>query len=366
MRVLIAPDRFADTLSAVEAARAIAAGWGRRAPADDLEAVPMTDGGPGFCEALHATLGGDLLAVTVPGPYGDPVPGTVLLAGETGYVEAAQACGLHLTAAGDVEQASSRGVGELVLAATRAGARSVVVGLAGVGTNDGGAGLLSALGAVCDVDGALDHGPAGLASVERVDVAPAREAVGDVHMVAALDVDSPLLGLIGTTNVHGGRRGVPEERKQAVDLTLERLASAAGRKLASAKGAGAGGGLGYALMLLGAAPEPALPLVSETLALLERAQRADLVVTGEAAFDFSSRSGTVPYAVAEVAARALQPCIALAGEVLVGAREMRALGIESAYAVADLPGQQPVTDHVADPAAGLAALAERVARTWSR
>lgn len=364
MRVLIAPDRFEGTLTAVEAARAIADGWSRRAPADVVETVPMTDGGPGFCEALRATLGGDLLAVTVTGPYGGPVPAAVLVADGTAYVESAQACGLHLTAGAgaDVERATSTGVGELVLAAVRAGARRVVLGLGGVGVNDGGAGLLAALGATAEPPAALDAGPSGLAALERVDLAEARRALDGVTLVAAVDVDNPLLGLIGTTNVHGAGRGIAEERKQAVDLALERLASATDKRLALAKGAGAAGGLGFAALLLGAVPEPAMSLVVTTLGLEDRARAADLVVTGEAAFDFSSRSGTVPYAVAEVAARALQPCIALAGEVLVGAREMRALGIESAYAVADMPGVSATTD----PAGRLAALAERVARTWSR
>src|SRR6478752_7036646 len=101
MRVLVAPDKFAGTLSAVEAAEAIAAGWRRRAPGDELDLAPMSDGGPGFVDVLHAALGGELLAVTVRGPHGTPTPGTVLLvadgAGRTGYVESAQACGLHLT-----------------------------------------------------------------------------------------------------------------------------------------------------------------------------------------------------------------------------------------------------------------------------
>ena len=119
MRVLIAPDKFAGTLTAVEAAEAIAEGWRRRAPDDDLELVPMADGGPGFTDVLHASLGGDLLAVTVTGPYGDPVPASVLVVDDTAYVESAQACGLHVTPPEqrDPERASTRGVGEMILAA---------------------------------------------------------------------------------------------------------------------------------------------------------------------------------------------------------------------------------------------------------
>jgi glycerate kinase len=364
MRVVIAPDKFAGTLTAVEAAQAIAEGWRRRAPHDELELVPMADGGPGFVDVLHASLGGDLLALTVTGPYGDLVPATVLLVEGTAYVESAQACGLHLTPPEerDPERATTRGVGELVAAAVDAGAGRVVVGLGGSGTNDGGAGLLSALGAVASPPGALDHGPDGLSSLESVDLAPARSRLNGVQIVAASDVDNPLLGLIGATNVYGPQKGVAADRLQAVDATLERLAAATDKKVALAKGAGAAGGLGFALLLLGATRQPGVELVAEAVGLDQKAASADLVITGEGAFDFSSRSGKVPYGVAAIAGRALAPCIALAGKVLVGSREMRALGVESAYSVADLVGEEA---SFADPAGSLARLAERTARTWS-
>ena len=365
VRVLIAPDRFTGTLSAVEAAEAIAAGWRRRAPDDELDLVPMADGGPGFVDVLHASLGGELLAVTVRGPLGGRVPGSVLLVGDTAYVESAQACGLHLTAAEqpDPERATSYGVGELLAAAVDADARTIRVGLGGSGTNDGGAGMLSALGATAEPDtGVLLRGPRGLTELETVDLAAARSRLAGITLEAASDVDNPLLGLTGTTSVHGVARGLAAERLPAVDAMLQRLAEATDRKVALARGAGAGGGLGFGLLLLGAARAPGVEVVAEAVDLPAHARRADLVVTGEGAFDFSSRSGTVPYAVARVAAEALQPCIALAGRVLVGARETRALGIESAYAVDDLVGADAGT---ADPAAGLARLAERVARTWS-
>jgi glycerate kinase len=210
--------------------------------------------------------------------------------------------------------------------------------------------------------GALDRGPSSLETLESVDLSAVRARLAGVVLVAATDVDNPLLGLIGATNVYGPQKGVAEDRKIAVDATLERLAAATDKKLALAQGAGAAGGLGFALMLLGATRTPGITLVAEAVGLPGRARRADLVVTGEGAFDFSSRSGKVPYGVAQVAAEALRPCIALAGQVLVGSREMRALGIESAYATVDLVGEQA---SFADPAGSLARLAERAARTWS-
>ena len=149
MHVVFAPDKFAGTLSALEAAEAMATGWARRAPEDVLVQVPMSDGGPGFVDVLHAALGGELDAVTVTGPYGDPTPATILRSGDTSYVESAQAVGLHLTEPEhrQPERATTRGLGELLGLAVDAGATRVVLGLGGSATNDAGAGLLSALGA---------------------------------------------------------------------------------------------------------------------------------------------------------------------------------------------------------------------------
>ena len=356
MRILIAPDKFAGTLTAVEAADAIAAGWRRRAPDDEIDLAPMADGGPGFVDVLHAALGGELLAVTVRGPHGEPTPATVLLHHRTAYVEAAQACGLQLTGGEGAESATTYGVGELLLAAIDAGATRIVVGLGGSGTNDGGAGLLAAVGATADRP--LDAGAAGLAGIRHVEL-PAF----DIDLVAATDVDNPLTGLFGATKVFGPQKGIAEDRLPVLDGRLEELAAATDRRVALEKGAGAAGGLGFALLLLGATRQPGIELVAHALRLPERARAADLVVTGEGAFDYSSRGGKVPYGVAEVAGAALRPCVVLAGQVHVGSREMRALGVESAYSLVDVVGEDRA---FADPAGALSDLAERVARTWSR
>ena len=357
MRVLIAPDKFAGTLSAVEAAEAIAEGWRRRAPGDELDLAPMSDGGPGFVDVVHAALGGDLLSVTVEGPYGGPVPGLVLRVGDTAYVESAHACGLHLTRDGDPEKASTYGVGQLVAAAVDSGARRVVIGLGGSGTSDGGAGLLAALGA--EPSAALRGGAAGLAGLDQVELPTSPDA----DLLIASDVDNPLTGLFGAAKTYGPQKGIAEERLPAVDGLLVHFAERTDSRLALEKGAGAAGGLGFGLMLLGARREPGIELVAGLVDLAARARRADLVITGEGAFDFSSRSGKVPYGVAAVAAEAIRPCIALAGRVLVGSREMRALGIEAAYSVVDLVGEDRA---MSDPARSLAALSERTARSWSR
>jgi glycerate kinase len=364
MRVVFAPDKFAGTLTAVEAAAAMATGWARRAPDDELVQVPMSDGGPGFVDVLHAALGGDLRVVTVPDPYGRPVPAAVLVVGETAYVESAQAVGLHLTEPEhrQPERGSTRGLGELLAHALDTDVSRIVVGLGGSATNDAGAGLLAALGATSD-GGRLDEGPAALADLTSVELESAHARFGGVELVLASDVDNPLLGINGATKIYGPQKGLPEERLVTVDGWLQHFAELTDRKLAAQKGAGAAGGLGFALMLLGGTRESGVALVAEAVGLPDKVRGADLVVTGEGAFDFSSRSGKVPYGVAEVAAEQLVPCIALAGQVLVGSREMRALGVESAYSLVELVGEERA---LGAPAEALAELAMRTARTWSR
>ncbi|MGH3357769.1 MAG: glycerate kinase family protein [Nocardioidaceae bacterium] len=369
MRVLIAPDKFAGTLTAVEAANAIAEGWSERAPADELDLAPMADGGPGFVSVLHASLGGELVAGTVRGPLGEPTPVSVLLHDRTAYVESAQACGLHLVdpTERDPANASSYGVGESVLAALETGADRIVVGLGGSATNDGGAGMLAALGATADVP--LDRGPNALPGIGAADVDAARKRLAEVDLVMATDVDNVLLGMFGATKVFGPQKGIDDADIPRIDGLLDRYvvavcgATPAQRRAADAPGAGAAGGLGFAMVLLGATRESGIDLVAAAAGVPALAGRCDVVVTGEGAYDFQSRSGKVVYGVAQVAAEALRPCVVLAGQVLVGSREMRAMGIESAYSMVDLVGEERALE---DPASSLRALASRVARTWSR
>ncbi|TCM44257.1 glycerate kinase [Kribbella sp. VKM Ac-2568] len=364
MRVLIAPDKFAGTLTAVEAAAAIEEGWRRRDPQAEVLVAPMADGGPGFIDVLTAVVDGTLLSVTVRGPLGEEVPATVLVAGETAYVETAQACGLHLVEPKDrrPEDATTYGVGQLIAAAVDAGAKRIILGLGGSGTNDAGAGLLAALGATA-VGGTLDAGATGLATLTEVDLEPARSKLAGVEFVAASDVENPMLGLRGATNVFGSQKGITDDRKPEVDLWLTKFAELAGRKTADAKGAGAAGGLGYALLLLGAERVSGIDLVAELTGLQVKAAQVDIVLTGEGAFDFQSRDGKVISGVAKVANDAMRPCVVLAGKVQIGAREMRTMGVESAYSLVDAVGEERA---FADPHGSLAAVAERVARTWAR
>lgn len=361
MHVLIAPDSFAGTLSAPEAARAIAQGWQAYAPADTVDLAPLADGGEGFVEVLHEALGGELAALTVHGPDGAAVPATLLQVDDVAYVESAQACGMPLGDPDRATDASSFGVGELVRAAVAAGARRIVVGVGSSAVTDGGAGALAALGAVADRP--LDAGARSLRGIGRVDLDAARRLVAGRQLVCAHDTSGPLTGLFGTAKSAGPERGLAEADILAVDAALEEWARATHRRASLDPAAGAGGGLGFALGLLDADATSGIGLVMEQTNLRARARDADVVLTGEGRFDHTSRAGKVPHGVALVAGEALRPCVVLAGEVLVGTREMRALGIEAAYALSDEVGVERARGE-AYPS--LVATAARVARTWSR
>jgi glycerate kinase len=189
----------------------------------------------------------------------------------------------------------------------------------------------------------------------------------DVQLVAATDVDAPLLGLHGASAVFGPQKGATREQVMLLDARLgswaDELEAAAGRAVRDLPGAGAAGGLGAALFALGGSCEPGIGLVTRLVKLDHRVTKADLVVTGEGTFDFSSLSGKVVSGVAAAAANVGLPCLVIAGQVTVGRRESASAGIEATYAVADAVG---VEASMAEPAAELAALAERVAREWSR
>jgi glycerate kinase len=379
VKVLVAPDKFAGTLSAVEAASAIAEGWRRTCPDDEMVLVPLADGGPGFLDVLEASLGGRKVPTLVRGPLGDPVPAAVLLVGETAYVETAQACGLHLVPQErrDPRATTTHGVGELVALAVAEGARRIVLGLGGSATSDGGAGMLAALGATAsgpedhDVTALLSEGTAGLRSVRAVDLEPARRAVAGVALVAASDVDNPLLGLRGAANGFARQKGADDAAVMEIEGDLEHLVAVVGRRPdgkdpSVALGSGAAGGLGYALLHLGAERVPGIATVLETVGFADRVALADLVVTGEGCFDWQSLRGKVVSGVAEAAMASGRGCVVLAGRVEVGRREYGATGVSGAYAVVDALAEQGLPPEAAfvDPAGHLAGIAARAARTW--
>jgi glycerate kinase len=381
VRVIVAPDRFSGSLTATEAAEAIALGWQRHAPADELDICPLSDGGPGFVDALYAALGGRLIPVEVPGPLGEPALAVVLLTqppdgAATAYLESSQACGLHLITPErrNPGRTSSLGVGVLIATALAAGAHRIVVGLGGAGTNDGGAGMLAGLARELGIDAADELAAGGEAlrglEPERLSGLGALiERLAGVDLVVASDDDVVLLGFKGTSALHAEKLGAAPEQAQELDLAIADFARAAltatglPQRLVAEPGAGAAGGLGFGLSLLGGRREPGASTVAEAVGLAERLTRAQLIVTGEGSLDWQSLRGKVVTAVAKLAQEVAVPTVALAGQVLVGRRELLSVGIESAYPVARTP--QEVAGSLADPAGTLADRAERVARTWS-
>lgn len=371
MRIVVAPDGFGGTLSAREAAEAIAEGWRRAVPADDVRLVPLADGGTGFAEVLHTALGGTVHRREVTGPLGDPVAGSWLQVGDTAYLECASACGLHHVPRADrtpgvARVATTRGVGELLAGARDAGARRIVVGLGGSATTDGGAGMLATLGLTpVDDDGLpLPDGGAGLAACARLD---GGAALDGIELVAASDVDNPLLGPHGAAAVFGPQKGADATTVRELDRALEvfarPLAALAGRDVREEASAGAAGGLGAALLALGARVESGAGLVRELVGLDAELDAAELAITGEGSFDWQSLRGKLVTAVARGAADRGIPCVVLAGQVSVGRREAGAAGVDSAHGVADELG---LDASMADPAGTLAELASRVAPRWSR
>ena len=384
MHVVIAPDCYTGSLTAGQAADAIADGWARTAPRDVLSRVPLSDGGPGFVDVLAANLRGEVRAVVTTDPLGREVPATLLLVDEDGrhtaYLESAQATGLHLLAPDerDPTRTTTLGVGTMLLAALDAGARRIVIGLGGSATNDAGAGLLAALG-VGPVD-RLALGGLALADTSEDDVRgleAARERLRGTDLVIASDVDSPLLGLKGASAVFGPQKGASEHDAQRLENALGHFASVVARVRPPARdlltgtlirperqpGAGAAGGLGYALHLLGARQVSGVGAVLDAVGFGHVLATADLVVTGEGRFDWQSLRGKVVVGVAEAAARLGLPAIAIPGQSLVGRREAMTAGLSGVYPVAERP--QQVADALADPVGTLSARAARVARTWS-
>lgn len=385
MHVLIAPDCFTGTLTATQAAEAIAEGWRRSAPHDLLTLMPLSDGGPGFLDVLaSARLEGTTVLATTTDPLGREVPAALLLVESEGrrtaYLESAQAAGLHLLAADERNPGvtSTYGVGLLLDAALREGAERIVVGLGGSGTNDGGAGMLAALGA----GSAHDLARGGLALADLPDAAlkgleDVKDRFAAIELLAATDVDSPLLGLQGASAVFAPQKGASPALAQALEAALGRftevvqrthqssrdLLTGRPRRLDKEPGAGAAGGLGYGLMLLGGRRVSGVEEVLAAVGFDSVVSAADLVVTGEGRLDWQSLRGKVVAGVARAALEAATPTVVIAGQTMVGRREAMALGLSGTYAVAENPEQ--VEAAITDPVGTLAARAARVAATWS-
>lgn len=355
MRVLIAPDCFGDSLTAVEAARAIADGWHAARPEDEVILAPQSDGGPGFVRVLAAGDAGMQVRRT---RVDRPLTGTVQAEWlfdprtATAYLECAQACGLSLLGGPPTAQtavaAHSRGVGQLIEAALAEDVRCIVVGLGGSSCTDGGQGMVAALGG-------LDE---------------ARSRLAGVRLITASDVENPLLGENGAARVFGPQKGADPA---TVELLEKRLAAwadeleAGRREVRALPGAGAAGGLGAALLSLGAQRVSGAALIAERTGLSGQLASADLLVTGEGRLDGQTLGGKVVGALAGMAGLARPggvPVVVLAGQVALAEGEAGRLGLAATHSVAEFCGSaQRAIEEAAEQLRGLA---ERVAAGLAR
>ncbi|WP_032382919.1 glycerate kinase family protein [Rhodococcoides fascians] len=343
MRVMIAPDSFGDTLTAADAAAAIARGWAGVRSGDELELAPQSDGGPGFVEVLASRIG-TVHVADVDGPLGTPVQARWLLDGTVAYIESAQACGLHLVDGPLTPQsalkANSYGVGQLLSEALNSGATSIVVGLGGSSCTDGGRAMIRALG--------------GLGS--------AIERFSGIDLVAASDVENPLLGDAGAARVFGPQKGADTEtveRLEELNADWAAVLLAAGHDVADRPGAGAAGGMGAALFALGGRQVPGAAVVAERTGQRELLDSVDLVLTGEGKFDSQSLRGKLVTRIAAAGGATGIETVVLAGQVTLSKDDLASAGISAAHSISEFAGSVEVA--MTDAANQLEKLAAHVA-----
>ncbi len=340
MRIIVAPDSYKGSVSALGVAEAMERGIHAVFPGAQVIKVPIADGGEGTVEALVAATGGRLLHAEVRGPLGEPVQAHWGTSGDgaTAFLEMASASGLPLVPKErrDPRLTSTFGTGELMKAALDAGFRKLVIGIGGSATNDGGTGMARALGArFLDAEGQdLPEGGAALARLVRIDLSGLDPRLTEASILVACDVDNPLCGPRGASAVYGPQKGATPEMVQELDAALgvfaHVAAAATGRDIALKPGAGAAGGLGAGLLFFTPASlRPGVSIVLETTGFEALVQGADLVITGEGRTDFQTAMGKAPVGVAAVAQRHGVPVVCLSGGLGEGADEVLACGIDA-------------------------------------
>lgn len=348
LKIVAAPDKFRGSLSAAEAAKAMAIGARRADPSIRVIEIPMADGGEGTVEALVAATGGSFRSVRVKGPLGDPVEARFGLLGDgvTAALEMASASGLALIGRDrrDPWNASTRGTGELLIAAIEAGASRILLGIGGSATNDGGAGFAQALGyRLLDASGRdLPPGGGALDRLDRIDSAGLDPRIRGVVVQVACDVDNPLCGTRGASAIFGPQKGADPGMVGKLDRNLEYFTRIIERDLgvheATRPGAGAAGGLGLgSIAFAGATLEPGVTLVARAVGLETAMKDADLVLTGEGAIDISSSGGKTAVGVARIAKASNVPVIGLAGAIGAGADSVLNLGIDAYMSLCNRP-----------------------------
>lgn len=371
MRIIVAPDSYKGSLSAVEVADAMARGIGAVFPAAEVVRFPIADGGEGTVDALVTATGGRLVTQEVSGPLGEPVSAVwgILGDGSTAVIEMAAASGLPLVPREkrDPRLTSTFGTGELIKAALDAGLRRIIIGIGGSATNDGGAGMARALGVrFLDGDGRdLPEGGAALAGLASINLSGLDTRLRETAIQVACDVNNPLCGEKGASAVYGPQKGATPEMVVELDRALMHYAriveQTTGRVVSLLPGTGAAGGLGAGLLYFTSASLlPGVKIVLEAVGFARAVQSADLVITGEGCTDAQTAHGKAPLGVAQLARNCGVPVICLSGGLGAGAEHVLEHGIDALLGIVSCP--MPLEECMARAAELVEAATTRICR----
>lgn len=353
MKIVIAPDSFKESLSSSAVCEAISSGIEARLPDSQIISVPVADGGEGTLDALIAATKGQYFENIVTGPLPEMRINAsvgVLGDGETAVIEMARASGLELlpTEQRNPLKTTSFGTGELILAALDQGVKQLIIAIGGSATNDGGVGMMQALGArFLDLNGyEIGLGGEALNDITTIDCRNMDPRLSKVSVVVACDVDNPLVGENGASVIFGPQKGATPEMVAVLDEALtryaEKIEQQLGVSVAHSPGAGAAGGLGAALLaFLNAELKPGIEIVTETVALKDIMQGADWVITGEGRVDGQTLGGKTPAGVARIAQSLGIPVVILAGSLGEGCEKLSEIGVAGCFSVLSSPCSLP-------------------------
>ncbi|WOH36667.1 glycerate kinase [Thalassotalea fonticola] len=372
MKIVIAPDSFKESLTALEVANAIESGFKRVFSDAQYIKVPMADGGEGTVQALIDATNGKIVHTSVKGPLHATVDSFygIMGDGKTAVIEMAAASGLHLLNEDnkDAKFTCSFGTGQLIIDALEKGISKFIIGLGGSATNDGGAGMLTALGAMLtDRNGdALPPGGAHLHSVSNIDVSALHPKLSKASFQVACDVTNPLCGVTGASAVFGPQKGASKQDIALLDANLlhfgQKLEALTGKNIINFSGAGAAGGMAASLLAIcNATLQSGVELVINTLALNEQVKGADVVITGEGRIDSQTVFGKTPIGVAKVATNNNCPVIAIAGSVSADYEIVLQHGIDAVFPILSEPGN--LADALANGATNIERTAFNIAQT---
>ncbi len=374
MKIVIAPDSYKGSIYASDAARAMAEGVRRVLPDAEVVLVPVADGGDGTLETLVETSGGRIITSDVTGPLGETVSAQwgAMGDGVTAVAEMARTSGLALVSLEDRDplNATTYGLGEVILEALEAGYRRFILGIGGSATNDAGAGMAQALGVrLLDADGAeLPPGGAALSRLVRIDVSGLDPRAVDAEFDVACDVNNPLTGPEGASAVYGPQKGATPEMIEQLDAALSNFAGVVrhdlGADVNDVPGSGAAGGLGGGIMaFLGGRLRPGVDIVLDTVDLASRLDGADLIITGEGCMDFQTVYNKAPIGVARLAGERNIPVIGVSGSLGDGFTDVHEHGIAAAVAITQAPMTlDEATDRVTELIASATEQAVRLVR----